>query len=81
MTDEFIDNTVAMAAGYALWFAGVPGAEVMRHLLDTRANLEADLAEMYGHDVAAAIAEAFVVAVVRRRAEIEAAGAMQRAVN
>jgi hypothetical protein len=48
MTDEFIKNTVALANGYALWFAGVPDAEMMPFLDMARANMTTDLAQKFG---------------------------------
>jgi hypothetical protein len=79
MTDEFIKNTVAMAAGYATWFAGVPDAEVMPRLDAARAHMTAELAEKFGAEAAAAVAQAFVVAVLRQKRHLEAAGEPPRA--
>jgi hypothetical protein len=74
MTDEFIKNTVAMASGYATWFAGAPDAEVMQRLDEARLHMTADLAPRFGADAAAAIAAAFVRAVIRQKHDLEAAG-------
>jgi hypothetical protein len=74
MTDEFIKNTVALANGYALWFAGVPDAEMMPFLDMARANMTTDLAQKFGAEVATAVAEAFIVAVLRQKRDLEAAG-------
>jgi hypothetical protein len=79
MTDGFIENTVAMAAGYAVWFAGVPDAEVMPRLEAARVHMTAELAERFGAEVATAVAEAFIVAVLRQKRDLEAAGEMPRA--
>jgi hypothetical protein len=65
MTDEFIKNTVAMAAGYAVWFAGAPDAEVMPFLDEARAHMAAELAEKFGAEVATKVAEAFSCAGCR----------------
>jgi hypothetical protein len=81
ITDEFIDNCVAAAAGYALWFAGVPDYEVMRSLDGVRAHMQAQLAATYPDDAAALIAQAFVSAVLGRRREIGAAGTIPSALN
>jgi hypothetical protein len=74
MTDEFIKNTVAMAAGYATWFAGAPDAEMMPRLDEARLHMTADLAPRFGADAAAAIAEAFVRTVIRQKRDLEAVG-------
>jgi hypothetical protein len=50
-------------------------------LYDVRSNLQEQLAQTFGPDVAAAIAGAFVATVARRRREIEAAGATARVLN
>ena len=75
---EFVQRCVAAAADLALFFVGAPEEKMLASLHQTRINLEADLAETFGADVAAAIAEAFVAAVIGHRREIEAAGAMPR---
>jgi hypothetical protein len=77
MTDERI---LAMAAGYATWFAGVPDTQVLRFLNDVRADLQAEFAETFGPDLAPVVTEEFVKAVWTCRREIEA-GAMPRALN
>jgi hypothetical protein len=74
MTDEHI---IAMAAGYAAWFAGVPDTQVMRFLNEARDHLQAEFAETFGPDLAPVVTEEFVRAVWTCRREIEA-GAMQR---
>jgi hypothetical protein len=71
---EFAERCTAAAADMALFFVGAPEEKMLASLHQTRINLEADLAETFGADVAAAIAEAFVATVVRHRREIEAAG-------
>jgi ABC-type branched-subunit amino acid transport system substrate-binding protein len=81
MTDEFINNCIAAAAGFALLFVGVPDVQMMEALYQVRANVQAELAETFGPDVAAAVAQAFVAAVVGRRREMDAAGAMPRILN
>jgi hypothetical protein len=47
---------------------------MLASLHQTRTNLETELTEMFGADVAAAIAAAFVATVIRHRRELEAAG-------
>ena len=81
MTDEFIDSLVAEAADLALLSVGVPDLEMLGALFELRAGIQADLVERFGREVAAAIAEAFVATVARRRREIEAAGATSRVLN
>jgi len=81
MKQEFIDRCVAWAADLALFFAGVPENKMMVELCQVRANLEIGLAETFGPDVAAAIAEAFVAAVAGHRREIDAAGTVPRVMN
>jgi hypothetical protein len=70
---QFIDRCAAAAADLALFFVGEPKEKMMQALHQTRANLEAELAEPFGPDVAAQMAEAFVAAVIARKREIEAA--------
>ena len=72
MTDEFIEDTLAMAAGYAFWFAGMPDAEVTPRLDMARAHMTAELAERFGPDAATQIAQAFVDAVIKCKRELEA---------
>jgi hypothetical protein len=74
MAPEFVDRSVAAAADLALFFVGQPEEKMLATLRQTRANLEAELSELWGADVAALYAEAFVAAVARHRREIEAAG-------
>jgi 7-keto-8-aminopelargonate synthetase-like enzyme len=71
---EFVERCVAAAADLALFFVGAPENEMLVSLHEVRANLEAELAEAFGAEVAALMAQAFVAAVVGRRREIEAAG-------
>jgi hypothetical protein len=73
ITDEFIKNTVAMANGYAMWFAGLPDAEMMPRLDMARAHMAAELSEKFGAEVATKVAEAFIVAVLRQKRDLEAA--------
>ena len=63
-----------MANGYAIWFSGMPDAEVLPFLDMQRQHMVAELAEKHGADVAAQIAELFVEAVIKSRREIEAGG-------
>jgi 7-keto-8-aminopelargonate synthetase-like enzyme len=72
---EFAERCAAAAADLALYFVGAPDEQMLASLHQTRTNLEADLAETFGADVAAAIAQAFCAAVIGHRREIEAAGA------
>ena len=81
MTDEFINNSLAAAAGMAMFFVGVPQAEMMEALHLVRANLEMELAEAFGADIAALVAQAFVAAVIAGRREIESAGGAGRVLN
>jgi hypothetical protein len=81
MEDDFIDRSVAAAADLALFFVGVPENEMLLSLYHVRANLEVELAEAFGPEVAALVAQAFVAAVVGRCREIEAAGAAGRVLN
>jgi hypothetical protein len=82
VTQEFIDRCVTAAADLALYFVGAPDEQMLASLHQTRANLETDLAETFGAEVATAIAEAFVATVIRRRRELEAAGdATPRSLN
>jgi hypothetical protein len=73
MTDEFIDSTVAAAAGLASFFVGVDPDAMMLELYTIEANLEAAL-QPFGAEVAALIAETFFATVIRHRRELEAGG-------
>jgi hypothetical protein len=77
VTDERI---IAMAAGYASWFAGVPDTQVTEFLNEARAHLQAEFAQTFGQDLAPVVTEEFVKAVWICRREIEA-GVMPRALN
>jgi 7-keto-8-aminopelargonate synthetase-like enzyme len=71
---EFIDRCVAAAADLALYFVGAPDEQMLASLHQTRTNLEADLAEAFGAEVAALIAETFCATVIWHRRELEAGG-------
>ncbi len=62
----------------ALFFVGEPEEKMLATLQQTRANLQAQLAQQFGPDIAAQIAAAFVKALIGRKAEIEAAGVGSR---
>jgi hypothetical protein len=81
MTDKFIEDTVATANGWAIWFSGVPDAEVTRHLEEARALMHQEFEESYGADIASLLVDAFVKAVWSRRREIEADGAPPPSLN
>ena len=81
MTDEFIDGCVATAADLALFFCGVSDLEMIGALYQLRADFQAELAQKFGSEVSALIAEALVATVVGRRREIEAGGATPRVLN
>jgi hypothetical protein len=72
---EFIDRSVKSAADLALLFAGEPDSKVASTLATIRANLETQLSEPLGPDIAVKFAAGFVEAVAGRRREIECAGA------
>ena len=67
---EFAERCVAAAADLALYFVGAPDEQMLASLHQTRTNLETELAETFGAEVATAIAEAFVATVIRHRREI-----------
>jgi hypothetical protein len=82
MTDEFIDDMVQAADGFASLYAGTSEDEMRAALFDVCVKFELELAEKFGPDVALKIALAFSTAVLRRRRELEAAGdATPRVVN
>jgi hypothetical protein len=81
VTQAFINRSVAAAADLALFFVGTPDEAMMESLRDVRSNLETQLSEKLGADVAALFAQAFVVAVVGHRGKIEAAGGTSRVAN
>jgi hypothetical protein len=65
----------AAAADLALYFVGAPDEQMLASLHQTRTNLETELSEPFGADVAALIAGTFCATVIRRRRELEAGGA------
>ena len=78
---EFAERCVAAAADLALFFVGAPDEQMFASLHQTRTNLETELSETFGADVAAAIAAAFVATVIRHRRELEAASATVAGLN
>lgn len=81
LSDEFIDDMVAAADGFASLYAGTSEDEMRAALFDVCAKFEIELAEKFGRGAALQIAQAFWKAVVRRRRELEAAGETPRVVN
>ena len=81
MTDQFIERCVAAAADLALYFVGAPDEQMLASLQQTRTNLETELTEMFGAEVATIVAQAFVSAVVGHRREIEGAGETPRVLS
>jgi hypothetical protein len=72
----------AAAADVALFLVGKPGDdEMIVALLRLHADMAATLETSVGAEIAGLLAAAFVVTVVRRRAEIEAGGATPRVLN
>ncbi len=69
---RFIERCADAVRDLSLFFVGAPDAEITAALDQTRANLEADLTETVGGEVAAQIAEAFTKAVIGRKHELEA---------
>jgi hypothetical protein len=69
-TEKFLESLVSSAADLAIFFVGVGEPDMMIRLYEVRTNLEIGLANPFGPDVAAAIAEAFVAAVISRRREL-----------
>ena len=70
MSDTWIEDMVAAAAGLGLFYVGVPEDEMVLSLYDTESDLEAAL-QPFGADVAALIAETFCATVIRRKRELE----------
>lgn len=68
---EFIDRCVASAADMALLFVGASQEQMLPALFTVRERMRLKLAEPFGAEIAALIAESFVATVVRRKAEIE----------
>jgi hypothetical protein len=62
------------AADLALFFAGEPDAKVLATLNQTRKNLQRDLTDTIGAEMAAQIAESFCGAVMGHKHELEAKG-------
>jgi hypothetical protein len=67
----FIERLAAAVADLALFFCGEPDDRMHAALRQTRMNLETKLSETFGAETAARIAQAFVTAVTRRKAEID----------
>jgi K+-sensing histidine kinase KdpD len=78
---EFAERCAAAAADLALFFVGAPDEQMLASLQQTRINLETELSETFGAEVATAIAQAFVATVIRHRREIEAAGETPSVLN
>ena len=68
---EFIERCVASASDLSLLFVGESEERMLAALSETKENLKMGLAEYFGAEVAALVAEAFVTAVVRQKAELE----------
>lgn len=68
---ELIQVLIGAALNLSLFFAGEPDDKVSVALEETRENLKAGLREIIGRNAGAALADAFVKAVMDRRAEIE----------
>jgi hypothetical protein len=73
MSDEFAQRCAKSAGDLALLFAGEPDEKMLVALSQSRQNLTEQLAESFGAEVAALIAQAFVTAVIGRKAELEKA--------
>lgn len=74
MSDQFIEDMVAAAAGLASLYVGAPENEMMAALFDICADFEIGLAEKFGPDIALQIAQAFATAVICHRRNLEEAG-------
>jgi hypothetical protein len=81
MSDQFIADMVESAGNLGQFFVGVPEEEMVAALYDIEADLENGLRRLLGADISALVAESFVVTIIRRRREIEAAGVTPRVVN
>jgi hypothetical protein len=77
---EFVERTTAAAADLGLAFVGTPEGKMQSALNRVRSNLEAQLKEPFGADLAAAMAQAFVTAVAGHKAEIEGGTSTRSAV-
>jgi hypothetical protein len=73
MTDEFINNQMLQAAGYAALFAGMSDQETLGFLYEIREAKKFEIAETLDADVAKFVAEAFVQCIAQGKAEFEAA--------
>jgi hypothetical protein len=72
MTQELIDSLIALAAGLAIEFVGVPREQMLVALYDVRARLTRELSAL-GPDAATLAAEALVYAVAEQKSLLEAA--------
>jgi hypothetical protein len=68
-----IDSLIALAAGLAIEFVGVPHEQMLVALYDVRERLKRELAAL-GTETATLAAEALVHAVSEQKALLEAAG-------
>ena len=72
--ERLISRLRDAAADLALFFAGEPDEKVLAALGQARKNLEHDLADTLGAEMAAQIAESFCGAVLGHKHELESEG-------
>jgi hypothetical protein len=81
LTDQDISELVAAAGDVALMFAGIDEQQMMAALYDIREHLKTRMEPTVGAEFAKMIGESFAAAVILRRREIEADGAISRQLN
>ena len=73
LAPEFVDRCVASAADMALLFVGASQEQMLQHLIVVRKRMTLRLAEPFGAEIAAFVADAFAATVVKCKVEIEKA--------
>jgi hypothetical protein len=81
LSDADIDACIALADETARLYVGVAEHQALPSLCLLRQHLETELSDQFGDEVAAIVGEAFVTAVMERRAELEATSGPARVMN
>jgi hypothetical protein len=71
LTDEDVDQLLKTAAGLGQWLVGLPAAEAMVLLDQSREHLRTELSLRFGADVADVIVRGFAEAVISCKRELE----------
>lgn len=81
LSDEDVNACIQLADATARRYVDVPDHQALPSLCGLRQHLEAELSEQFGESFAAIVGEAFVTAVMERRAELEATSGPARVMN